>query len=359
MTSSSPETERRRSTMHASAGRPASGASTFPGSRVDPIRACTNATTLMTTHRLTARTSSETPALLIVADAGTRIGFGHVGRCLAILEEFGERAAIAVRDEAIAHVLEVAGVSLVAPDAPASIVLIDRRNPTSAADVRSMQALGKRVCLLDDLGDGRSVADLIVDPPTGPGWPPAGGRRLAGFEHALLRRDIRAAANRGLTGVEVLLSMGGSDPEALTPVLAHALRAAGASVLSVLGPAYRGTRPDGDVLGDLSEWPRALTGARLLVARFGHTLLEAAHLGTPVLAVATDARAQVHAQAFTAHGAAEMVSVTGADDAEKVTARALALLEDHVRLAAMAERGRALVDGLGAARVASALRELA
>jgi hypothetical protein len=153
--------------------------------------------------------------------------------------------------------------------------------------------------------------------------------------------------------------MGGADPEGLTPALAHALGAAGVSVLTMLGPAYRGPAPGGEVLGSPQEWPAALAGARLLVGRFGHTLLEAAHLGTPALAVATDADAWADAQAFAAHGTSAAVRVHGPGDARAMAVQALALLADGPRLAAMAARGRELVDGRGAGRVAAALRELA
>jgi UDP-2,4-diacetamido-2,4,6-trideoxy-beta-L-altropyranose hydrolase len=298
------------------------------------------------------------PLLIIIADGGPRIGFGHVGRCLAVWEEMDRRAAFAVEDPDIVRALDALGAPVVAPGARAPVVLLDRRAPTGVEEVARMQAEGRRVCLLDDPGEGRANADLVVDPPIGPILPPSGGRRLAGFEHVLLRRDVRAAAQRPLGGVDVLLSMGGSDPECLTPVLAGALRAAGVSVLSVLGPAYRGPRPAGEVLVERGDWPRALAGARLLVARFGHTLLEAAYLGTPALAIATGRRA-VEAAAFTAHGTAEALRIEGPADARRVAGRTLSLREDPVRLAELASRGRGLLDGRGAMRVAAALGELA
>jgi hypothetical protein len=311
-----------------------------------------------TAHTLAGGAASATPVVMVLADAQPKTGLGHLGRCLAICEELDGLAGLAGEGVEGAGALGAGFVRVVPASTPAPIVLIDRAEPTGVEEVSRLQAESRRVCLLDDPGEGRVAADLVIDPPTGISWPPAGGRRLAGFEHALVRRSVRAAAACPELGVEVLLSMGGSDPEGLTPALARALRAAGCSVLSVLGPTYRGPEPEGDVLDDRGAWPRALAGARLLVGRFGHTLLEAAHLGTPAVAVATSERSGEEARAFAAHGTAHAIRVHGPADAETVAERAHALLTDPMRLAAMAARGRELVDGHGASRVAAALREL-
>jgi hypothetical protein len=289
-----------------------------------------------------------------------------------------------VADAGVVRVLHALGAAVGAEDGSAPVAVIDRASTTSAAEVARRQAGGQRVCLIDDPGPGRSVADLVVDPPTGVSWPPAGGRRLAGFPHVLLRREVREAAGQGgeedgpaLPGAsgrgtnavvatraprrsaDVLLSLGGSDPEGLTPVLAGALMSAGVAVVSVMGPGYRGPRPPGRVLESPAAWPCALAQARLLVARFGHTLLEAAHLGTPALALAMDERALTDATAFALHGSCEAMRVGGPHDAPRVAAHALGLSDDDSRREALAARGRELVDGLGAVRVATAVRELA
>ncbi|HEV3320939.1 MAG TPA: hypothetical protein VG147_01970 [Solirubrobacteraceae bacterium] len=304
-------------------------------------------------------THTAVPPILILSEGGPRIGMGHIGRCLAIWEELADGAAFAVEGAGSAALLATHGVPLAPASTPSPVVVIDRRMPTPPEAVARLHAEGQRVCLLDDPGVARASADLVIDPPTGCTWSPAGGRRLAGFEHALLRAEIRAAAAQPRAGIEVLLNMGGADPEGLTPALARALRAAGVTVLTALGPAYRDPQPEGEVLADASQWPAALAGARLLVGRFGHTLLEAAYLGTPVLAVATGTQADTEARAFAKHGTIAAVRVYGPGDARIVAERVLALLANGERLTAMAARGRELVDGRGATRVATRLRELA
>ena len=331
---------------------------------------------------LAPKSAEASPLAVVIVDGGARVGFGHVGRCLALWEELGGRAVFAVEDADVVRMLRTLGVPVGAADVSLPVAVIDHATPASAAEVARRQAAGQRVCLIDDPGPGRSVADLVVDPPTGVSWPPAGGRRLAGFEHVLLRREMREAAGQeregagtgtstdtdaivspraiaaAAEGAEVLLSLGGSDPEGLTPTLAHALTSAGVAVVSVLGPGYLGPLPPGRVLENPGEWPCALARARLLVGRFGHTLLEAAHLGTPVLTLAMEERAMTDATAFAMHGTSEALRVAGPHDAPRVAARALHLSCDPARLATMAERGRELVDGLGAVRAARALMEL-
>jgi spore coat polysaccharide biosynthesis predicted glycosyltransferase SpsG len=294
--------------------------------------------------------ASPAPIVEIAADGGERVGFGHVGRCLAVAEYLEANAVFRVEDPAVAEfVSNRGGVCVTNSDAP--VVLLDRAGPTDADGVRELQACGRRVALLDDRGNGRMVADLIIDPPTAASWPPAAPRRLAGFEHVLLRREVResrqAAKPRG-----VLLALGGSDPTHLTPALAEALRSQDLRVN--LGPGYAGPRPEhGELLTGPHEFVGGLASATLLVAAYGHSLLEAAFLGVPALIVVTRPDHREHAEAFVSNGTAQIVAT------ENVAEEVSRLLADQPLLEAMSARGRALVDGRGSQRVAAAILDLA
>lgn len=285
----------------------------------------------------------------IVADGGRRVGYGHVGRCLALAEVAGDAAVFAVDDPAVEQFVRERGARVGgAPEA--SVVVLDRAQPTSAADVRALQQGGRRVVLLDDLGDGRDVADMVIDPPTAASWPPAAGRRLDGFAHVLLRREVRDA--RRATPHGVLLALGGSDPTGLTPALAEALSDQDLRVN--LGPGYSAARPTaGEVLPGPHAFVAALAGTALLVAAYGHSLLEAAYLGVPALIVVTRDDHREHAEAFVRNGTAEIV------EPAMLRERVIALLDDQAALDGMARRGRELVDGRGAHRIVAGIRELA
>jgi hypothetical protein len=293
----------------------------------------------------------------IVADSGPAIGLGHVGRCLALWEALGGEGTLTTRDPGARAFLEARGVPAGdGEDAP--VTVLDSRTPTSEAAVRELQSGGRRVCLLDDLGDGRAAADMVVDPPTAAAWPPAAGRRLSGFEHVLLRGEIRGA-RRAPDPAGVFLSMGGSDPAGLTVPLARALAEFEPTV--ALGPAYAGEQPPPAVrlLAAQEQWPAALAGTALFVSGYGHSLLEAAYLGVPAVSVVFLPEHLQHAQAFCANGTAQMVDMTAGARPAELAALVRDLLADDAARDAMAARGTELVDGRGADRVATALRELA
>jgi UDP-2,4-diacetamido-2,4,6-trideoxy-beta-L-altropyranose hydrolase len=298
------------------------------------------------------------PTVVFRADGGHQTGFGHLGRCVAVAQELGDEAAFDVGESTTAAWLAKQGARTVTAGTGGRTVVLDRVDPVPAAEVRALQTSGSRVCLVDDPGDGRSLAEVVIDPPTGPRWPPARGRRLEGFDHALLRREIRAAAANPMRGVGVMLVLGGSDPNNATPRVADAMIRRGTAVLSVLGPGYSGPQPAGRTLSDPADFARALAGADLVVCGFGHTLLEAAHLGVPAIALALRANDPQDAAAFAKHATMRWLDAAECIDADAVSAEAADLHGDEASRAAMSARGRELIDGRGAARVATVLREL-
>jgi len=296
--------------------------------------------------------------VLFAVDGGPEAGYGHVGRCLAISEELTGAVAFRVFDDGVGSYLRQRGVAVIASLAVppgCRVIVLDRAGEADPEELGSLRATGTRIALVDDSGPGRALADLVVDPPTGHAWPAAAGRRLNGFRHALIRREIREAKPDEGLRTEVLISLGASDPTASTPGLLCALRNAGVSAKAVLGPGYSGPPIKPVHRIEPRHWPAALASTRLLVTRFGHTLLEAACLGVPAIAIACEARDRADAGAFAVHGTARAVMVA----TPQATVDAVAdLLSDEPAQAEMARTARGLVDGLGGRRVAKALLEI-
>jgi UDP-2,4-diacetamido-2,4,6-trideoxy-beta-L-altropyranose hydrolase len=133
----------------------------------------------------------------------------------------------------------------------------------------------------------------------------------------------------------------------------------GIETIANLGPAYAGTIPASvPVLNDPAGFVNALSDASLLVAAYGHTLLEAAHLGVPAIAVVLRPEHREHAEAFCYNGTAMLLDMSGGLDPESLVSMSRELLASESLRSRLTLRGRELVDGRGAERVAAAIRML-
>jgi spore coat polysaccharide biosynthesis predicted glycosyltransferase SpsG len=163
----------------------------------------------------------------------------------------------------------------------------------------------------------------------------------------------------------VLLSFGGGDPQGLTLLATRALATLPASieVVAVAGPAF----------SHRAEFERLAAGlarrvpliheagghiadlmleADVVVCSGGMSVYEIAALGTPGVVLAQNAREDARMQVFARHGTIEYLGLGTEVEPQGLLQALRALLDDAPRRRAMSARGRALVDGLGAARAA-------
>jgi spore coat polysaccharide biosynthesis predicted glycosyltransferase SpsG len=295
----------------------------------------------------------------LVADSGPGIGLGHVGRLAALAEQLGPAAGFLVEDEHARRWLTDRGLHTREPGTPpgrsaADVVVLDRVAPVPPEEVTRLQAGGAVVALLDDAGPARVVADVVIDPPTLASWPPASGLVLQGFSHALLRREWAAARTDDSAREHVLLTFGGTDPYGLSAPAAAALAGLGSPVVTVLGGGST-AEVVGTVVRDPADFAAWVRRARLLVTAFGTTVLEAACVGTPVVAVCTRDDHLRDARGLEPHGLLRVVDAR--DGVPDSTWRDVvaAALDDVAWQADVRRRGPLLVDGHGAERVAAAL----
>jgi UDP-2,4-diacetamido-2,4,6-trideoxy-beta-L-altropyranose hydrolase len=333
--------------------------------------------------------------LLIRADAGTRMGTGHVMRCLALAQAWqgvGGSAAflMAGPPSPLQRVLADAGLATehltaepgTEADARQTIEL-GRRLRVAWVVIdgyhfpgdyqRQVREAGLRVLAVDDYGHaGQYAADLVLDqnltaderfyqrraPHT---------RLLLGTRYALLRREFLGWCGRERPvpdlARKVLVTLGGGDPDNATRKVIRALRQTGVSGLEAV--VVIGRNPHRPLLEDEAREARGairlsppvddmaslMAWAEVAVTAGGTTSWERAALGLPGLTlVLADNQVAVAAALHDAGvsrnlGRAEVVS-------ESQIAAALAdLCGSPDARASMATRGRELVDGLGAGRV--------
>ena len=326
-----------------------------------------------------ARGSTVSPRALLVADCGRGVGLGHLERMLALADALrsdldvvvllpaGDPAVRArVVDRGHAPLAVRGGTaerieSAVSEAATVDVVVLDGY----VFDVELQHRLRERAPLtvVDDLCLPADC-DLAVNPsPGGDGMRPAGAATfLGGARFALLRSSFlegRAlVSRRGLARRTVLVSTGATDLDGIgsrvsTDLLDHDDTA---EVIRVVGPDMRdaGTRelPRERLLLAPASLADALSEATVYAGAAGTTAVQAACVGIPAVITAAVPNQEAQAAALAAAGCAVVV------DAAAVAGTCLALLDDRARCVEMSARGRALVDGHGAQRVADAVRDL-
>ncbi len=326
------------------------------------------------------------PRILFRVDGGAALGMGHVYRSLAIADALRgtsqadvaflmsadhERGLLTVSRHgyAVRAVREArleAWLEQVRDYAPHILI-----NDLPVIEERWLRALAhigaatvNLVDTLDDLERTEAYAQVIVSVMNQERETPEGF--YGGPAYAILREHFRGREKELRdTPRLVLLSFGGGDPQGLTLLAARAL--------SALDPALEIVAVAGPAFSHRDEWERLAAGlprripliqeagghiaelmleADVVVGSGGMSVYEIAALGTPGVVLAQNAREDARMRVFARHGTIEYLGLGTEVSAESLREAVRALLFDPQRRSGMSARGRALVDGLGAARAA-------
>ena len=333
--------------------------------------------------------------LLIRADASLAIGTGHVMRCLALAQAWQDAGgtvslAVAELPDALLPRVTAEGVSLIrihatpggSEDAAVTVaeahrlgalwVVID--GDRFASDfLETVRAAGFQVLLIDDFADRESFpADLIVNPDFDNNEEPyrkrsATARLLMGPSYVLLRREFRQESeNKEIrqTGNRILVTLGGSDPENLTPKIADALaHCSDLEVTVITGAGYDKANELRKLeAGNLRavfnppNMAQFMKDADQAIVIAGGTLWELLSMGCPVLSYSRNTvQAQV-IRALSHRGVVVDLGEVCHFDPAKLAASVKELADSRQARERMRTLGRTLVDGLGSARVVEAAR---
>lgn len=328
------------------------------------------------------------PVVAFRTEGGAGVGLGHVRRCLSLaaaLREHGAESCFLLNDDpAVSAAVHAEGFAVDAfADDPHALIAFARDRGVrmivcdsyrlSSDYFRALAPIRALIVAISDGADRSLPVDVVVNAgitaPTLHYDVPPDTLLLLGPAYALLRSEFSIAPTQRPPGDvrRILVTVGGSDAHALTSRLMSAARtgAGDASLDVVVGPFVEGVemiehaaRGTGRVVLH-TDPPRIrdlMVEADLAICGGGQTTYELAATATPAIAV-TIAENQAPSLAGL-EAAGTLVRAGEAADPrldEHVIALTRNLARDPESRAAMGARGRALVDGRGAVRVARAL----
>ena len=328
--------------------------------------------------------------IAFVTEGGPTVGLGHVSRCLALASAVaGARLSFLVNEDAQVALLlrRVAGEvtelpwpvdparALRALDGLAPEVIVVDSYAASSELLASFRALAP-VVAVDDMADRRLPVDVVVNGGAGAERlryeRTPGTRFLLGPRYALLDPRYAGPPERVPTGQvgRVLICLGGGRQvdttlaalSAVDQVFTDCVVDVVAGVFSGNSPALdaaaRGARNRVLIHRDGFGLRALMLGADVAVSGAGVTLCELCATATPSVAVCMADNQRANVEAFAEAGAALAAGAAEDPHLAEAVASALARLANDVALrASTGARGRALVDGRGASRLARAIME--
>jgi UDP-2,4-diacetamido-2,4,6-trideoxy-beta-L-altropyranose hydrolase len=300
----------------------------------------------------------ERPRLVVRADGGAGIGFGHLARCLAVADAWtraggeaelmSDRVPVAWQER---YAAAGVGVAAVRPWHAINTdwVAIDGYGFTFE-DHRRAGTAG-RVLVIDDHGAaGAYDAEVIVDPNLGADRVDyerlaPGSSYLLGPRYALIGEAFRSNRAPGREPAAVLLLAFGGDPPESVGRLASAVAQWAPS--AALMPT---------ALVDVADVAAVMAGADLALSAAGTTVWELALVGVPMVLVAVAANQEPVGARLSARGAAIYLGPHTGLEADHVIDVVAQLAADPDRRHRLCTEAARLVDGFGARRVVSALR---
>jgi len=269
---------------------------------------------------------------------------------------------------------DAAATIQIANDSHATWVVVDG-DTFGAEYLQALYDSGLRILLVDDFASRTSFpAHLILNPNVAASEEAyrrkgSSAPLLLGSSHTPLRREF-ISVNRERVFPEraqrVLVTLGGSDPENLTPRIVDTLRALdGLHVIAVAGASFEHwselealAGPNVTPISNASNMPELMHGADLAITAAGGTLWELLYSRCPVMSYARNP-----VQARVVVWVAKLGAARDLGDAKSFAATVLAdgvedLAANRTLRQQMADAGSLLMDGRGPQRVIAAIRRM-
>ena len=338
---------------------------------------------------------TDSRTLLIRCDTSVAIGTGHAMRCLALAQAWQDAGgktvfAMAQSTTAMEKRLQREGMRVArlqaepgSSDDTKEIIALARRIQPSWVVVdgyifeaeyqASLKGAGLKVLFIDDNGHAAHYsADLVLNQNAHANVALYRSREpstviLLGPHYALLRREFAAWRRwkREIPAVarNVLVTMGGSDPDNFTRTAVDGLRGVrdrlrirvlvGGSNPHIASLEELGADETNSIqlIRDATDMPEQMSWADLAIAGAGAACLEMCLMALPALLIDLAENQTPIANEFSRRGTAYHLGSSKTVIPDRIEAETRRLLVSVVERSVMAQRGRELVDGTGAARV--------
>lgn len=251
----------------------------------------------------------------------------------------------------------------------ATYVFVDRKD-NSQNYIGALKDAGLFVVDIEDRGEGRELADMLIDPHIWPGTAESeyAGSGFCGFgpEWVLLdpvfaRLRARRAPRPPQAEAGVAVACGGSDPAGHTSRVLEELgqRPEKFRVTTVLGVGNANPvcpRHPSRTVRAVSSLARVLARSGLAVVSGGITMFESLCLGVPTIVVPQNKEQHRNAFKLAKKKALLLTDLSAGHEPDQSLSRALDLaLTDMQTRESLSIRGSSLVDGLGTERLGMAL----
>jgi spore coat polysaccharide biosynthesis protein SpsF len=352
-------------------------------------------------HVYQKKATDKSLEILIRCDGDSRVGMGHVVRCLALAEELRDGHGCGITfamgtDGVGAEKVKKEGFPLVIQNADSheekwldnliqnysfDVLVFDIRTDLLRDSLRQWRHEGQFVVLIDDPSDRRLEADLAFYPPVPQvkriDWTGFTGELYVGWEWVILRKEFSqeivnkksAIRNPQSAIAKVLVTMGGSDPQGMTfkAVKALELLEEEFEVVVVLGAGFQhkkqlddllsGCKHHFDVQEDVINMAELMTQSDLAVASFGVTAYELAAMGVPAIYLCLTEDHAESASAFVEADMAVCLGVFTHVSTEMMTGGISNILNNKSLLSGLANNARKYIDGQGVARISHLMIE--
>jgi len=341
-------------------------------------------------------------SLIIRVDASTKIGSGHLMRCLALAQAWkdagGEVTFVtACRDEGLLQRLrdeefDIKLLSSAYPDTtdwnstrdilaghPGAWVVLDGYHFDGVYQ-RKIKEAGHRLLVVDDNAHLKHYyADIVLNQNLHAEKLnyscESYTRLLLGTRYVLLRREFLAwnKQHRKIPKVarRVLVTLGGGDPENNTLKVIHALQeveipdleaivviGASNSHTCVLEQSVKQSCIPIRLVRDAKDMPELMAGADMAVSGGGSTAWELLFMGTPSLFLIVADNQCYTAEYIENQGFGKNLGLAQNLSTESLTEAIISLAKDSNLRATISRKSRQIVDGQGAQRVISFTKSL-